>query len=260
MKNTIKWMAALLLLFIPACGDSPLEPEQAQIPDRIMLNSSIASFHSLSQVREVGVTVLDREGEVVTNPQLEWTLEGEGVVEMASSGVFRSVANGEARVTVRVPETESSVGEYGYRSGLVERTLQLVVDQRPAALQFSGQGQAGGDPVRVEWLGGFLDLDAHLVDANGYPITGSMPEIRWDIGDSDVLRRTEDGRIVPVGSGVTNVQVRAGTWSTTLPVEVDATIEMDWCARYHVPRPDAPADGIEACSPTTMIFAYEEDR
>lgn len=259
IMKTITLTGALLLILLSACSDSPVQSEGTQVPDRIVLQAPVTSFHSLDQARSIDATVLDRNGNVVPDASLSWTLDGEGVAEMSAPGVFRSVANGEARLTVRVDGTESSVSGPGYSSGVVEQTHQLVVHQRPAGLKFSGTQYVEGEPITVSWLGGALDIEAQVVDANGNPMMRSVPEIQWVVGNPAILQHMEDGRIVPMESGTTSMEARVGRWSTTFPVHVDAHVELDWCASYQVPRPDAPENGVESCSVTGLTFTREDN-
>ena len=127
-----------------------------------------------------------------------WSSGDAAVATVDASGLVSSVGNGEAMVTAAADPV----------SGTADVTVAQVVSAvnvSPEVLEFSA-------------LGDTLRLGAEAVDANGYPVEGSV--VAWSSRDASVATVDASGLVSSVGNGEAIVTAAADSVSGTAEVTV----------------------------------------
>ena len=170
----------------------------AQVVSAVGVSPAALEFSALGDTLRLAAEPVDANGYPVEGATVMWASGDTAVAVVDTSGLVRSVANGEAVVTA----TAGSV------SGTAEATVEQVVtavNMSPQALEFSA-------------LGDTLRLGAEPVDANGHAVEGAT--VMWASGDTAVAVVDTSGLVSSVGNGEAVVMATAGSVSGTAEVTV----------------------------------------
>ena len=170
----------------------------AQVVSAVGVSPAALEFSALGDTLRLAAEAVDANGHPVEGATVMWASGDAAVVVVDTSGLVRSVANGEAVVTA----TAGSV------SGTAEATVEQVVtavNMSPQALEFSA-------------LGDTLRLGAEPVDANGHAVEGAT--VMWASGDTAVAVVDASGLVRSVANGEAVVSATAGSVSGTAEVMV----------------------------------------
>ena len=170
----------------------------AQVVSAVGVSPAALEFSALGDTLRLAAEPVDANGYPVEGATVMWASGDTAVAVVDTSGLVRSVANGEAVVTA----TAGSV------SGTAEATVEQVVtavNMSPQALEFSA-------------LGDTLRLGAEPVDANGHAVEGAT--VMWASGDTAVAVVDASGLVRSVANGEAVVSATAGSVSGTAEVMV----------------------------------------
>ena len=174
----------------------------AQMVSAVGVSPAALEFSALGDTLRLAAEAVDANGHPVEGATVMWASGDAAVVVVDTSGLVRSVANGEAVVTA----TAGSV------SGTAEATVEQVVtavNMSPQALEFSA-------------LGDTLRLGAEPVDANSHPVEGAT--VMWASGDTAVAVVDASGLVRSVGNGDAVVSATADSVSGTAEVTVGQVV------------------------------------
>lgn len=174
-------VGALVLL---SCSDAtgPAVP----IPTSVTPAASSVTFSYLGQQRTVAIVVRDESGAVISTPDVTWTSDDPGVVDVAG-GVATAIAGGATTLRASVGTAATSVA--------------AVVSQVAADITLSDTTwsfSSVGDTLRV---------DAAVVDSSRARIPSHTPE--WTSLDTLVATVTAAGLVTARGNGSTVVTAAA---------------------------------------------------
>ena len=170
----------------------------AQVVSAVTVSPEVLEFSALGDTLRLRAELVDANGYPVEGAVVAWSSDDGSVAAVDGSGLVRSVGNGEAMVTAAA----------GSVSGTAEVTVAQVVSAvtvSPATLEFSA-------------LGDTLRLGAEAVDANGYPVEGSV--VAWSSRDASVATVDASGLVSSVGNGEAMVVAAADPVSGTADVTV----------------------------------------
>ena len=170
----------------------------AQVVSSVTVSPAALEFSALGDTLRLAAEPVDANGHAVEGATVAWASDDTAVAVVDTSGLVRSVGNGEAVVTA----TAGSV------SGTAEATVAQVVtalNMSPLALEFSA-------------LGDTLRLGAEPVDANGYLVEGAT--VMWASDDTAVAVVDTSGLVRSVGNGEAVVTATAGSVSGTAEATV----------------------------------------
>ena len=170
----------------------------AQVVSAVGVSPAVLEFSALGDTLRLAAEAVDANGHAVEGVTVTWASGDTAVAVVDTSGLVRSVGNGEAVVTA----TAGSV------SGTAEATVEQVVtamNMSPLALEFSA-------------LGDTLRLGAEPVDANGHAVEGAT--VMWASGDTAVAVVDASGLVRSVANGEAVVSATADSVSGTAEVMV----------------------------------------
>ena len=174
----------------------------AQVVSAVNVSPEVLEFSALGDTLRLGAEAVDANGYPVEGSVVAWSSRDASVATVDASGLVRSVGNGEAMVTAAA----------GSVSGTAEVTVAQVVSAvtvSPATLEFSA-------------LGDTLRLGAEAVDANGYPVEGSV--VAWSSRDASVATVDASGLVSSVGNGEAMVVAAADSVSGSAEVAVGQVV------------------------------------
>ena len=233
------------------CNDSPTPSEvvPGAEPAEIVLSTSEVLCESLLEDFHIEVTVLDRQGRVMPAVPLEWTLAGEGIVELRGESDFRSLANGITSLNVTIAQDYPSISPGGYEAPKPWATVTVTVQQRPVGLEVgSSEFQVPENGTVYLWsIGQTVNLQAWSVDANGNPIETVDSQLTWASEDSAITTVNTAGAITAVGQGSTLIEAASPPLLGSLLVQVDAVLTLTACAT-------SGGSGEEDCGQATVTF------
>jgi hypothetical protein len=166
----------------------------SQVSAVVVLSADTVRFSALADTTLVTALVLDRRGEPVTAPAMQWS---------SSDTSIAVVQNG--RITARRNGTASIVARAEGATG----SATVIVRQVPASVGISG------DAKRTIALADTLRVAADARDANGWAVTGAV--IDWSSSDTTVARVSAAGLITAVRRGAATISASAaGTTSSAV--------------------------------------------
>ena len=174
----------------------------AQVVSAVNVSPDALDFSALGDTLRLAAEAVDANGHPVEAATVAWASGDTAVAAVDTSGLVRSVGNGEAMVTAAS----------GSVSGGAEVTVAQVVSAvnvSPEALEFSA-------------LGDTLRLGAEAVDENGYPVAGTT--VVWAAGDTAVAVVDASGLVRSVRNGEATVSATADSVSGTAKVAVAQTV------------------------------------
>ena len=170
----------------------------AQVVTAVTVSPEALEFSALGDTLQLGAEPVDANGHAVEGVTVRWASGDTAVAVVDTSGLVRSVGNGEAVVT-------ATAGSVSGTAEVMVAQVVTAVTVSPEALEFSA-------------LGDTLQLGAEPVDANGYPVEGAT--VRWASGDTAVAVVDPSGLVRSVGNGEAVVTATAGSVSGTAEVMV----------------------------------------
>ncbi|MBA4155855.1 MAG: Ig-like domain-containing protein [Gemmatimonadetes bacterium] len=164
---------------------------------KITVTPDEATLNALGSQIQVTATVLDEQGNVITNPSITWSTLDASVATVDGTGNVISKAIGVALIMAT--------------SGSAADTATLHVHQEVAAVSVSPSTAtlAVGDSVR---------LTATATDANGVVVEGVS--FTWIASDSAVAAVSGGGVVRGVGVGAATITAAAGSVSATAAIQV----------------------------------------
>lgn len=254
------WGVALAaLLALAGCSDSPVAPAVDQAT-RIVLDRELMTAHSHRETLRFSARVYDGRGHEMEGVPLDWSVDDPDVLETLGDGTFRTLADGTARVTVRLAGHLPSVSGDGHEDQSPHAEGEVRVEQVATRLGlFLGDSLVGGEDGRAALA--TLDiwavddrptLTARSVDAEGQAVVHATAPmgVSWQTRDPGVLTVGGAGTVLPVADGDAAILVRGDGLSGELPVRVRTTQEIRACARAN-----SEADGGgERCASVVLTF------
>lgn len=251
-------LIVVLALTAGACSDNPMAPTIDAAP-RILLDQKAVLSDSHQEVITLTARVLDGSGQEVDVP-LEWETDSPDVLEVLGDGSFRTLANGTASVTVRVPRTHPSVSPNGYFADMADAEALVQVEQTARRIAFfdeedpdePGTGSSAVTAIDIWAIDELVALAALPADNEGQVVDGlDLGGLTWTSDDDDVFTVDADGTITPVGDGETTIRVSGEGLSGEIVVRVRASQQIRTCARLSVGG-STPTE--ESCSSLRLTF------
>lgn len=233
-----------LWLLVLGCSEVATGPTRA-VPASVRVSVATARLESLGDTLRLTAEVLDSNGTALPGYRVRWRLERNGVMDTtATSGVFRSVANGEVRVWAELVSTGGVFSSTtGFRADVVATPVVVTVAQRPATVSLTS-------PEFTLWsLGATLQVTPTVRDARGAVIATPPTPITWTSSNAAVAVVDSTGRVRAVGAGTVIVRSElAGVTSGTL-LQVSPAI---------VPRFCVTAEGAEESTCAEVRLTSQE--
>ena len=174
------------------------EAAVAQVVTAVNMSPELLEFSALGDTLRLEAEPVDANGHPADGVAVTWSSGDPGVATVDTSGLVRSVGNGEATVTA----TAGSASDTAY---VTVAQVASVVSVSPELLEFSA-------------LGDTLRLEAEPVDANGHDVEGAL--VTWSSGDPGVATVDSEGLVRSVGNGEAVVTATAGSVSGTAEATV----------------------------------------
>jgi choice-of-anchor B domain-containing protein len=197
-----RFLAAGAAVVVVACGGSTLDPVTPP-PGGTNVNS-VTVTPGTQSAAALGVTVpltavvRNSADEVLTGQAVTWTRRGTGAVQVNTSGVATTIANG----------TDTVFATVGGKSGLAVITVQQV----PAAIALTTNNAS------LTVLGGSAAVTGAVRDANNRAIVGAA--ITWSSSNPTALPVSPTGVVTAARVGSTEITATSGTLSATINITV----------------------------------------
>ncbi|MYD15037.1 MAG: Ig domain-containing protein [Gemmatimonadetes bacterium] len=200
-------LAALLVGGVLACGDDPVEPPVATT---VTVAPATASLSSLGETVQLGATVRDQNGDVMTGAPVRWASGDEAVASVDADGLVTAGANGMATITAT--------------SGTASGTASVTVAQAPAAVAVTPGS------VTLAAVGETAQFSATVQDANGHAVAGAA--LSWASEDEAVATVDANGLVTAVANGTATITATSGSLSgsgtaTVMQEAAGATVAPD---------------------------------
>ena len=179
--------ASIPVTVMQSAGSIAIEPSMA------------ATLMSLGETLQLSATVLDGNGQPVSDATIEWLSSDEYVATVSAQGLVTAVANGSVTVTAR--------------SGGASASIPVTVMQSAGSIAIEPSMAA-----TLMSLGETLQLSATVLDGNGQPVSDAT--IEWLSSDASVAIVSGTGLVTAVGNGSATITARSGSASTSIPVSV----------------------------------------
>ena len=144
--------------------------------------------------------VRDQNGQVMTGLVIAWSSSDGAVATVSESGLVTATGNGGTTITAR--------------AGSASGTAAVIVRQLPAAVAVAPESLTLRSP------GDTATVTATVTDSNGHAI--ETPEVMWASADASVALVDENGLVVAVSEGVTEVTALAGGLTAGVAVTVES--------------------------------------
>ena len=190
--------AAALLL---ACGDDSLDPDEGVVA-AVLLSPTKATL-LVGETLELDATLLDSDGERLTDPEVTWT-SSDVTIARVESGVVTAVGDGDATITADV---------HG-------RTATARVTVRFPATRMFITPESPSVPT-----GTFTQLHATVLDPRGEVIENRIVE--WETL-SPRIALVSVGKVRGLRVGAADIVARVGLLSATVTVQVLPNINGPW--------------------------------
>lgn len=258
LERTRAGTTLVLLLLGAACSDTPMAPTVEQAP-RIVLDKEAVLSESHQEVITFSARVLDGSGQEVHDVPLEWESDNPEVLEALGDGAFRTLANGTASVTARVPRSHPSVAPGGYFRNVPDAEALVQVEQAARRLALfdesesdvPGTGSGAVTAIDIWAIDELVALAALPADDQGQTVDGfDLSGLTWTSDDESVFTVDADGTITPMGDGETTIRVSGDGLSGEIVVRVRASQSIQACARLSV----GGSAGAATCSSLRLTF------
>jgi adhesin/invasin len=164
----------------------------------IGISPTVDTAAAIGDTIQLAVTATDGRGNALLGAATLWNSSDTSVASVDSGGMVVTRGPGGTAITV-------TVGGKSVKS-------RVYVVQRPTGLRITG------DTLLRLPEGERNDAKAHLVDARGYPISGSSP--RWQSADPSIAAVDSVGQAIGMAPGKTTFTARVDTMAAQLAVEV----------------------------------------
>ncbi len=184
--SQVSSFAVLLVAALVACSDAsapatepPAPPTPPpRVPAQLRLSADSVTLRALGDTTRIAMTVLDQQGQPVTNVVGEWETSNAAVASVATSGLVTALTNGSTIVTAKV--------------GTVAASAVVTVRQVPAQIRIVGDTL----PLVVRTT---RALDATVLDGRGN-VMGAAP-IAWASSNPEILSVAANGTVTGVALG-----------------------------------------------------------
>ncbi len=196
------FLAAASALLLVACGGSTTDPVTPPPGGTDVATVTVSpgdqSAASLGVTIPLTAVLRNTQDEVVQGQAVAWTRRGTGAVQVNTSGVVTTVANG----------TDTVVATSGGKSGFAVITVQQV----PAAIALTTNNPT------LTVLGGSTAVTGAVRDANNRTIVGAA--ITWSSSNSAALPVSPTGVVTAARPGSAEITATAGALSAKVNLSV----------------------------------------
>ena len=169
-----------------------------QTAGSITIDPDMATLMSIGETVQLTATVLDQNGQSVSDAVVAWSSGDEEVATVSGQGLVTAVGNGLAVITARAGSASATA------SVTVRQTVvSITIDPDMATLMSIGQT---------------VQLTASVLDQNGQPVSDAV--VAWSSGDEEVATVSGQGLVTAVGNGTADITARAGGASATAMITV----------------------------------------
>ncbi|HEX9728017.1 MAG TPA: choice-of-anchor B family protein [Gemmatimonadales bacterium] len=197
---------ALGLTLIACGGEAPGDPVPVDsLPtttDSAVASISIEpgsiAFGAIGSSVALRAVAQNAAGDTLDGVALHWSVAGDLVAQVSSTGLLVSVGNGTDTVTVT--------------SDSLAAAVPVQVRQVPVQLRIASH------PAMLTVMGTSLVLTASALDSTDHPIDGHP--ITWASSDPSVLPIDPDGRVVATSAGAATITATSSPLSATTSVAV----------------------------------------
>jgi hypothetical protein len=196
-----------------------------QVVQNIVASPDTLRFHSLGQVANLSVQLLDDEGLSVKDslPADSVAVDTVAKVQAGNTYAVRSISNGMTPVVLR--------------AGVVARTVLVVVNQKVASVKVSASHS------NFDALGDTAQLSVLVSDSLGAPLTNQV--LAYSTSDTSVANVGPTGLVTSRGNGSTWIRVRAYNGVA----DSVAVVVAQQVARVVVKRDSIQFDALQAVLP-----------
>lgn len=213
-------LAALTGVLTASCSSEGGGPtDTGPVVSSVTVTVEQDTLVAIGATTRLEVTALDANGGPLPSPEIDWTSDRPGTVEISAEGIATALDNGSARISAAV----------GGVSGSATVTVAQAVESvtvTPTALTFG----TAGDTTRLE---------ASATDPGGTPI--SDPRILWLSSDPTVASVDTAGLVTARGSGEATVTAAVRGVPSHTSVTVDQQV---FSLAFRVDPPDVVAGEI----------------
>jgi len=205
----------------------------AQSVATVAVDPPASTLAALEQTVQLTATATDANGYAVAGATFTWSSDADAVASVNTSGLVTAEANGTATITVE--------------SGGIDASADVLVEQGAAGVIVTPAS------VVLHAIHATEDLDATVVDANGFEVVGQA--VTWSAPPGGAASVDAAGLVKALANGSTVVTATAGTASGTANVTVVqhvTTIELTLeCASFTPPAGVAGVSGPALVTPPT---------
>ena len=164
----------------------------------IAIAPQMATLMSIGATVQLTATVLDGNGQPVTDATVSWESSDEAVATVSAQGLVTAVNNGVARVTAT--------------SGAATSGIDVTVMQSAGSIAIAPQ------MATLMSIGATVQLTATVLDGNGQPVVGAV--VTWQSSDEAVATVSAQGLVTAVANGVARVTATSGAATSGIDVTV----------------------------------------
>jgi hypothetical protein len=251
MMNQKRYVASLLImstLAITGCRDLGTTPE-VRVPSSIQLMQSSVRLGSLGERTAIEAMVFDQLKEAMPTVALQFVVEDPAVIMLSPSGEIQARSNGETTVHVRVEGNGGRPTLSGYRAGIVEAAVRVIVRQEVGSVALGSVVGDGSAPMRFRALGQRRAVPVEVRDPLGTLFARDV-EIQLTSQAPGVVEVLATGELRAVEDGTGVVEIMAEGVSTTFGVEVRSSFSYAACVSSKASRmhPDSSATRLNVPS------------
>ena len=170
----------------------------SQSAGSIAIAPQMATLMSIGATVQLTTTVLDGNGQPVTDATVSWESSDEAVAIVSAQGMVTAVSNGVARVTATSGSATS-----GIDVTVMQSAGSIVIAPMEATLMS---------------LGATVQLTATVLDGNGQPVDGAV--VIWQSSDEAVATVSAQGLVTAVKNGVARITATSGGANAGVDVTV----------------------------------------
>ena len=170
-----------------------------QVPDSIAVEPSELAFSALGDTATVTATVIDTDGAVIVNAEVEWSSDDPAVATVSSEGLVMAVGVGDASVT-------AAFGDLAATVGITVIQVPRAISVEPSELAFS-------------FLGDTATVSATVTDARDNVIANAG--VDWSSSDPSVAMVDSAGLVTAVAPGNTLVTAHISDLEASARITVD---------------------------------------
>ncbi len=226
--NRRRFRAIWVCLLAAACGD-PTDPADL-IPASIEVTPAAATLAAIGEEVQLTATVRNRKGEVITGETLVWASADATVASVNSAGLLTAIHNGNTIISAAV------------ENGVVGKAA-VAVAQLASEIRLSSTADT------LHALEDTLWFAATVFDSRGTRIVDA--EVTWSSSFRSVATVDNDGLVLSVGNGRTEITAASG------PATASATVTV--AQRAAEIRLSGAGDALAALDDTVRLAAEVVD-